>query len=164
MIYLIDSNTFMTAARTFYSFDFGDTFWNFLVDKASQNLIKSIDKVWDEIKDGEDKLKQWAQEQFSKHFLSTQSNQVFKSYKELVQWAETQQQYSRNAKNEFMKEKNADAWLIAFARQSNDYCIVTFEKLNPNIQRKIPIPNVCNAFNIQFCDLYEMLKKLNFQF
>lgn len=28
MIYLLDSNAFITAARSYYSFDFGNVFWN----------------------------------------------------------------------------------------------------------------------------------------
>lgn len=58
MAYLLDSNTFMTAARSYYSFDFGTRFWDFLVLEAQKNNIFSIDKVLDEIKKGNDKLKE----------------------------------------------------------------------------------------------------------
>lgn len=49
MIYLIDSNTFMTAARTFYSFDYGTKFWDFLELQAINNALASIDKVLEKL-------------------------------------------------------------------------------------------------------------------
>lgn len=52
MIYLIDSNTFMTAARTFYSFDYGSKFWDFIEVQAKNNALASIDKVFEEINKG----------------------------------------------------------------------------------------------------------------
>lgn len=64
-----------------------------------------------------------------------------------------------------MREDNADTWLIAFAMtKREEYIIVTFEKENNQIKRKIPLPNVCKYFQINYCDLYQMLKNLNFKF
>jgi len=165
MIYLIDSNTFMTAARTFYSFDFGAKFWDFLIQEAQNGNLASIDKVLKEINKGNDDLEKWANEKFLNYFLGTKDNQVIQKYAQLMQWAEKQSNYyTRNAIDEFMKEDNADPWLIAYSLAKNrDYTIVTFEKENNAIKRKIPIPNVCKVFNIQYCDLYHMLKNLKFQ-
>ncbi|GAB4454995.1 MAG: DUF4411 family protein [Bacteroidia bacterium] len=165
MKYLLDANTFMTAARNFYSFDYGTKFWDFLEDQARNDVLASIDKVLNEINKGNDELKNWANGNFSNYFLSTKSNTIFQKYGELMQWAENQNNhYTRNAIDEFMKEDNADPWLIAFASKNIDeYIIVTFETSNPNRKNKIPIPNVCEALNIKYCDLYQMLKDLNFK-
>jgi hypothetical protein len=82
-----------------------------------------------------------------------------------MQWAENQgKNYTRNAIDEFMQEDNADPWLIAYALAKNrNYTIVTFEKFNQNKKNKIPIPNVCIYYKINYCDLYEMLRNLNFR-
>ncbi|MGQ9864628.1 MAG: DUF4411 family protein [Bacteroidia bacterium] len=165
MIYLIDSNTLMTAARTYYSFEFGNNFWDFLLEKAKTGQIKSIDKVYDEIQKGNDKLKEWTERQFVNYFSPTDNINILYKYADLVNWAENQDQYSRNAKNEFMNESNADVWLLAFAMQDpQTYKIVSFEKFNTNIKKKIPIPNACAKFNIQYCDLFEMMRDLEFRF
>jgi len=150
MIYLINSNTFMTAARTFYSFDYGTKFWDFLEEQATSQVLASIDKVFEEINRGDDELKNWANRNFSKYFLSTKNETVFQKYAELMQWAEIKNNhYTRNAIDEFMKEDNADPWLIAFAsKNSDEYIIVTFETSNPNRKNKIQIPDVCDAFKI----------------
>lgn len=165
MIYLVDSNTFMTAARTFYSFDYGTKFWDFIEEQAKNNALASIDKVFEEINKGNDALKNWANKNFSKYFLTTKEEPIFEKYAELMQWAENQgKNYTRNAIDEFMKEDNVDPWLIAYSLAKNrNYTIVTFEQEDKYRKNKIPIPNVCNYFQIKCCDLYEMLKNLNFQ-
>jgi len=163
--YLIDANIFITASRTYYDFDFGNSFWDFLVEQGEKKIIASIDKVLNELKKGDDKLKEWATKEFSNCFIDTTSDKVLQQYAILMQWADSQRnQYSKNAIEEFMKENNADAWLISLALTDIDkYVIVTFEKENNQIKRKIPIPNVCKEFNIKYFDLFQMLKKLNFK-
>ena len=163
--YLIDANIFITASRTYYDFDFGNSFWDFLVNQGKKKNIASIDKVFDELNNGNDKLNEWANNYFSNYFIDTTTDKVLEQYAILMQWVDKQRnQYTQNAIDEFMKENNADAWLISLALTDIDkYVIVTFEKENNQIKRKIPIPNVCNAFNIKYCDLFQMLKKLNFK-
>ena len=141
MTYLIDSNTFMTAARSFYSFDFGEKFWDFLIMEAKKGNLASIDKVLAEINKGKDALKEWANQKFSNYFLSTDDERVILKYGELMRWVGTQEKnYTSNAVDEFMKEDNADPWLIAFAMiDLKLYTIVTFEKYHPDMKRKIPI-------------------------
>jgi hypothetical protein len=155
----------MTAARFFYSFDFGTKFWDFLLEWAQNSTVASIDKVFDEINKGYDDLKKWANEKFREYFLNTKNEQVFIQYKKLMRWADKQNNhYMRNAIDDFMKEDNADPWLIAFALiDKSNYTIVTFEKPNPTRKNKIQIPNVCQKFGVECCDLYDMLKNLNFR-
>jgi len=163
--YLIDANIFITASRTYYDFDFGNSFWDFLVDQGKKKNIASIDKVFDELNNGNDELNVWANNYFSNYFIDTTTDEVLEQYAILMQWVDKQRnQYTQNAIDEFMKENNADAWLISLALTDKDkYVIVTFEKENNQIKRKIPIPNVCKAFNIKYCDLFQMLKKLKFK-
>ena len=37
------------------------------------------------------------------------------------------------------------------------------ERENDQKRIKIPIPNVCKEFQVQYCDLYKMLRDLNFR-
>ncbi len=144
---------------------FGTKFWDFLLEYAQNSTVASIDKVFDEINKGNDDLKEWANTKFKKYFLNTENEQVFLKYAELMQWAEKQNNhYNRNAIDDFMKVDNADPWLIAFALiDKSNYTIVTFEKPNPTRKNKIQIPNVCQEFGVECCDLYDMLKNLNFR-
>jgi len=156
----------MTASRSYYSFEFGTQFWDFLVKKGKENEVASIDKVLDEINKGDDKLKIWANKQFKEYFFSTKNVEVFDKYAEVVKWSESMKDhYNRHAIDEFMKEDNADTWLIAFAlTKQSKFEIVTFERDNKKQKEKIPIPNVCKKFDIKCCDLFEMMRRLKFNF
>jgi DNA polymerase III epsilon subunit-like protein len=83
---------------------------------------------------------------------------VFDAYKEIIEWAMRQTQFTEPAKAEFASV--ADSWLIACAK-AHDYIIVTHEVYDANIKRKIPIPNVCHAFGINYINTFEMLRRLN---
>ena len=131
-------------------------------------LIKDLVKRYDRIVEGNRKAsynEQQIREEFLNYFLTTKEEPIFQKYAELVQWAENQDNhYTRNAIDEFMKEDNADPWLIAYSLAKNrNYTIVTFEKVNQNKKNKIPIPNVCDYYKINYCDLFEMLRNLNFR-
>jgi hypothetical protein len=49
-------------------------------------------------------------------------------------------------------------------KNKQKFAIVTFERKDDGIKRRIPIPNVCEEFGIKYCDLYWMLKNLKFRF
>jgi Domain of unknown function (DUF4411) len=161
--YLVDSNIFMEAARRYYPLDFAKPFWDAMIKFAKQGKIISIDKVFDELKQGNDLLKEWAVNDFKNYFDDTQTEDVLKNYIELVQHAQAQTQYNQAAKDRFMEDDNADTWILAYAR-TNNCVIVTHEVADSNIKRNIPIPNICKDFDIKYCDTFEMLRALDFNF
>jgi len=161
--YLIDANIFMEAARRYYPLDFAKPFWDGLLTFAQQGKVTSIDKVLSEIQCGNDPLKDWAETSFQNYFLSTQTSSVLQQYVIMVQWAQAQQQYNQTAKDRFMEDDNADTWVLAYAK-ANNCIIVTHELPDANIKKNIPIPNVCNAYQIPYCDTFHMLRQLGFSF
>ena len=161
--FVLDSDTFIRAARTHYSFDFAMTFWNGLINFAQNGIICTIDKVYEELILGDDALSDWIKNKFPQYILDTQTDEILSSYTQLISWVQQQNQFTQNAKDEFYELDNADAWLIAFAN-SHDITLVTHEIFNPTIKKKVPIPNVCQLFNIRYIDIYQMLKELNFHF
>jgi len=161
--YIIDANTFMEAARGYYSFDFAKPFWSKLPIYAANRQILSLDKVLDEINKGDDELKKWANSSFKSYFMDSQTSQVIQVYADLVNWADGQRQYHQTAKDQFMEDDNADAWIIAFAKAHN--CIlITDEKSNPASQKRVLIPDVCDAFRVPYTDVFSMLRSLGFSF
>lgn len=134
--YIIDANLFVEAARGYYSFEFETPFWDKLVTYANDGKILSIDKVFDELNEGDDQLKKWASSDFRPYFANSQSGQIALVYSDLVNWVNKQTIYLPLAKNTFMDEKVADAWIIAYAK-ANDCILVTQEKSNPASQRRV---------------------------
>lgn len=162
-MYVLDANVFITASRSYYSFDFAKKFWDFLVEKAKENIVGSVDKVHQELKKGDDELKKWADADFKKYFYSTKSNDILSEYKKLVSEVNNSSQYIDKAKEEFAQEDNADAWVIAYAL-ARDYKVVTLEKSKPASTKKVYMPDVCMRFNVEFLDTFQLLKYLGFEF
>ncbi len=161
--YIIDANIFMQAARHYYSFDFAKPFWDGLVKFAEDGRILSLDKVYDEIMRGNDALKKWSEVEFREHFKKSETIPITEHYAELCIWAESEMQYDREAKDVFMKRHEADAWVIAYAKMYN-CTVVTSEVYDAKITVSIPIPNVCDAFKIPYCNTYQMIRNLGFAF
>lgn len=160
-VYVLDANVFIQAARRYYAFDLAPKFWEALVRHGGGGQIKSIDRVKQELERGKDELATWAREIFADAFASTDDTDFIRSFAEIMTWVQAQGQFSDAAKADFAS--GADGWLVAYARVKG-CVVVTHEVLDPNIRRKVPIPNVCEAFGVPFVDTFEMLRALGVRF
>lgn len=156
-VYVLDANVFIQAYRNYYPFDIALGFWEALVHHAQNGRIVSIDRVKAEIDRGNDQLKEWANEVFSPYFASTSSPECIDAYRQVIAWVESEEQFRRSAKDEFAS--GADGWVIAYA-MAQGYVVVSTEKLNLEVQRRVPIPNVCHQFNVRCIDTFQMLREL----
>lgn len=103
-------------------------------------------------------------DKFDFAFIETNTDsEIITKYADLMKWANLQTQYSQNARNEFAQVENADPWIIATASVRN-FIIVTHEVFDSTIKKKIPIPNVCEDFDIRYIDTFTLLRELNFSF
>lgn len=162
--YIIDSNVLIEAHRRYYSLDIAPAFWNFLIESAKFGRIQGIDRVYDEILKGKDELAKWVKNSFSFTFLNTKNDSdVLKKYGTLINWAYGHSQFNQAAKDEFARVENADAWVVAYALSKN-YVVVTQEVFDKNVRKKIPIPNVCIAFDVKYINTFTLLRELNFKF
>ena len=159
--YLLDANVFIEAARRYYAFDIAPGFWSNLDKLATSGRLYSIDRVKKELKGLKDELADWVDNTFSHAFVSTDEDNIIKCYADIMIWVNAQDQFKDGAKSEFAK--SADGWLIAYAKV-RDYVVVTHEVLSKDVRRKVPVPNVCRAFNVKFVDTFEMLRSLHVRF
>ena len=155
--YVLDANVFIEAARRYYAFDIVPQFWVSLVDLAMAGSVVSIDRVQTELQRGKDTLAQWATTDFATGFASTNDPDVKREYANMIEWVMGQNQFKDAAKAKFARD--ADGWLVAYAR-ANNYVVVTHEELAPDVRNKVPIPNVCHAFDVQYIDTFAMLRAL----
>lgn len=156
-IYLLDANIFVQASRRYYAFDIAPTFWEKLIEHAVGGRIRSIDRVQTELVRGNDDLASWAEKEFSTYFERTDRNEIVEVYQAIISWVQQHPQFHDSAKANFAS--GADGWLIACAKVQN-YIIVTQEQFNPQIKRKVPIPNVCDEFSVATIDTFTMLRAL----
>lgn len=163
--YLIDTSVFIQAHRLYYSFTLCPGFWDSLVMMHDKGRVFSIDRVFDEICEGEeDELTIWAKKAMPKScFCDSSEAEVQGWYAQIQIWANAQPQFHAAAKAEFADE--TDAWVVAYAGAKN-MTVVTQEVFSPDIKNRIPIPNVCKAndFKVPCVDVYAMLNRLGIQF
>lgn len=158
-VYVLDANIFIEAYKRYYAFDIVPAFWRSIKQQAEAGRIKSIDRVFQEISafPGKDDLKMWATSEFVNYFASTEMEEVFQSFREVMNWSVAQSQFTEAARAEFATI--ADSWLIAYAKAYN-YVIVTHELFSAESKRRIPIPNVCRHFAIPCINTFDLLRRL----
>ena len=167
-LYVLDTNVFITAYQRYYGLDFARPFWDFLVQAAQTGHLLSIDKVKEEIVGGGDDLATWFTENFQDYCISTRTADVLNAYQMLVQHVQNNIIYHQRAKNEFMDIGNADAWLLAYCwdvhQKGTEVCLVTLEMSNANARKRIPIPNICQDFGLDYCNSFDLIRALKFSF
>lgn len=163
-VYVLDTNLFIQAHKAIYPLDVFTSFWDTLKELAEQDHIISIDKVKDEIDEIEDGLKSWIETNLpDRFFKETSTPEIIDKYSQLPHWAESRaDHYQRAAIDEFLEFKKADAWLVAYCLETGD-TLVTQEVSNPERKNKIPLPEVCIAHGVEYCDMMEMLRNLHIQ-
>lgn len=165
MTYLVDSSCFMTASRGYYPIDIAISFWNKIAQLARNHAFYSIDKVEAEIKQNDDELSRWCSDNLpSDFFISTEREDVYAKYAELVNWAQ-----GRNIKqtgvDKFIDETKADIYFVAFSALSpSEYTIVTEESSAINSKKDIKLPDACSAFGIRAISFMQMFRELKIQF
>lgn len=159
MGFILDANTFIQAHRRFYAFDICPGYWDSLIWHQRHGNLCSIDRVADELRRGDDELSRWAIESLGETaFMPTNDAETVARYADLIIWVQAQTQFLDYAKEQFAQV--ADGWLVAYAKRTAG-TVVTLEEFDPNVRRRVPIPNVCRAFDVDFITTFEMLRSLN---
>lgn len=160
--FLLDTNVLISAHRQYYQFQFCPAFWDCLTQQSAEGRICSIDRVKNELSNQGDALDDWVSSASAIFFESTADESVVEIYADLMQWSQDTNQYTPEALAEFASV--ADAWLIAHAK-ANGLELVTLEtRKDPNVKKRIPIPNACDHFNVKCITTFEMLEFLDVSF
>ncbi len=122
--------------------------------------VFSIDKIRDELIDGNDRLVRWAKKMPKSFFVPSNTANIAAEYSQIIQWVQTSFK-RQDAVSSFAAK--ADGWLIATAKVGG-FTIVCEEQFNPSAQRRVPNPNVCKQFGVMYCNVYEMLRQLHVKF
>jgi hypothetical protein len=110
---------------------------------------------------GEDELLRWAKKLPKSFFASTGELEIVAWYRRLAEWVDAEPQFLHRAREEFATA--ADGWLVAYAKVNNG-SVVTLEEFDPVIKKKVPIPNLCRAFDVECITPFEMLRRLKVVF
>jgi len=159
---ILDANIFIEARKRYYAFDICPGYWGALLHHHGSGALCSLDRIRDELTDKNDELSQWANGTAPAAFFhGSQDPAVIAQYGEIMAWVQAQAQFMDAAKADFAS--GADGWLIAYAAV-HGHRVVTEEVLDANIRKKVPIPNVCAAFGVDYGNTWEMLRTHQIQF
>jgi Domain of unknown function (DUF4411) len=155
-MYLLDMNVLTEAKNRYYAFPICPGFWNWLRQESARGTVGSVDKIRDEIEAGDrdDPLRQWIRHDSPLNFHSPDSHTI-QALKEISNWVADQNCPERE--KQFFLSK-ADPLLIAYAKAHN-HTVVTHEVLVGPTSKKVKIPNVCEAMQVQWLDCFKMLHK-----
>ena len=158
-IFAIDSNILITAKNREYAFDIAPSFWEKLLQNA--NRIVLLDEVKKEIYKGDsnDLLRKWLKSNESLFINMPTDIDVANAYSDIMGTVFSDAAFD-NVKGKAEFSGIADSWICAYCL-AKGHTLVTFEKFDKNIKRKVLIPNVCVEFNIPYIDLYTMMRKLS---
>lgn len=157
-VYLLDANTFIEAARRYYAFDLAPPFWRHLIRLAKEGKIASIDRIKEQIENGNDTLAQWVKDgNLKSAFASTEQDDVIAAYQEIVARVQNNARFTSAAKATFAKDP--DGWFVAYAKAKN--CnVVSHEVVRPGARNRVMIPNICQQFGVPFVNTFDMLRAL----
>jgi len=163
--YLLDTNILIQPYRTYYAMDLCPGFWDFLEKEFSAGQAFSIEKVYYEIIRNTDELTQWVKNSVDKRSFVDQSkdNLVITQYEKVSNWVMDSKQFSGSAKREFLLPNEADPWICAYASIYSSI-VVTGEGYRPGARNKVPLPNVLQAFEVPYIDIYDFLRKEHARF
>lgn len=157
-MYLIDSNVLIQAKNLHYEFDICPGYWNWLDIAHADQRVSSVERVGNELAAGNDQLTTWAAARSS--FFVAPDHAVVNSLALVSQWV-VSQTFAQAAISEFLSV--ADYYLIAQAH-AHGHVVVSHEKFDANIRKKVKIPNVCKGLGVRCISNFEMLKMENAQF
>ena len=158
--YILDANIFIAAWRDHYPIDLYPGFWECLQRFSQENRLSSVDKVRHEI-NSPDELVAWLKRHWPGAFSSTRNPEVASAFSKMQRWVQSNTQFLPAAKHEFAQA--ADGWMAAYAKVHNAI-VVTNEVPDPNVKRRVPLPNLCKQFDIDYCNTIDMLRGLGVTF
>ncbi len=160
-VFVLDANVFISAKNSYYAFDIVPAFWKGLISFSSDGRVRSIDRIKKQLEDGNDELADWIKGgNMGEAFVSSGTPEVVEAYEEIVNWVQSNSQFSPAAKAAFASDP--DGWLVAYVKASPECVLVTQEVFNGQIKWKVPIPNICKALGIRYLDTFGMLRELGF--
>lgn len=155
--YLLDANVFIEAENRHYGFGICPGFWKLIEHHANITLV-SVKPIRGELET--EALIDWAKHRVPDTFFrEVDAPEVVAEYGKMMQWVMTNPRFFRQAKEKFAGE--ADCWLAAYAKvHGSEWVVVTEEEYAPDVKRKVPLPNLCREFGIEYMDTVAMVKEL----
>jgi hypothetical protein len=162
MAYLLDANVLITAKRDHYRFATFPCFWDYLLHRAADTTLRSIDPVRQELMIKQDELSHWVASACPDAMFEVPDGATGVALTKLGIWTmDPRRPYSPAARAEFLRVP--DSVLVAHAL-AHGHIVVTHEKPAPTAVNKVKIPDACNAIGVRWIDPYALLQEIGARF
>ncbi len=159
MKYLLDANTYIEAKNLYYGMDLCPGYWQWLDVQYQNNLVNTVQPIFKELKNYGDELSGWVKAR-EVQFLSVTEDATQKLYAAIAQYV-ADGDYQPANRDQFLA--GADPWLIAKAGTIGSV-VVTHETMVGSESKKVKIPNICNQFEVDYINSFDLLNRLNARF
>ncbi|MEP6832228.1 MAG: DUF4411 family protein [Gemmatimonas sp.] len=160
MLFLLDTNVLIDAARDYYPLEMVPEFWDWLVYQGTIGNIKMPLEIYEEGCDGNDQLAAWLRSSVVKAalVLAEEVRPDTVSYVVI-------NGYAPDLTDADIITMGRDPFLIAYGLADViGRCIVTTESSRPTRRRaNRHVPDVCSGFGLACCNTFEMTRRLGFR-
>jgi hypothetical protein len=134
-------------------------FWEWLEFMGNKDIVKIPIEIYEEIMEGNDGLASWAKKINIQSALSLKEDTDVTLVSRIIDDG-----YANNLTEDEVEKLGRDPFLIAYALTNKmNRCIVTTEASKPSkIRANRHIPDVCDYFDISWCNTYRFIDELNF--
>ena len=160
MIYLLDADSLIRAANTFYRLKRVAPFWEWLEEQGNLENVKIPIEQYEEVTAGnkEDELVKWLIQPTVKKalLLDEEADPAIVAKVTLDGYG--------NLDDQGIEEVGRDPFLISYGYDDpGNRIVVTFENSAPSKQGKNrKIPDVCADLNVNCCNLFDLIEDLDF--
>lgn len=167
-IFLLDSNTFITPYRLYYSFDFAPGYWQQLATSLQLDNVVVLDVVFKEVSKMEDELSTWIKNLNNFKPRSTRTSSILVNYGKVLNYVQSCGLYKDEALRNWSQEYIADPWLIAVAMDLNATIITEETPVGSGLSTKNPsrnakLPDVAKNFGVKCKNLFYFMRQMNFK-
>ena len=158
MIYLLDADTLIRAASTFYRINRVPQFWEWLQHQGTFGNIKIPSEQFEEITAGKGQLVDWLKDEMVKEALEFDEEADPSLVAEVTQLG-----YGDLDENDIEKV-GRDPFLISYGlAAAENRCVVTFENSAPSkVGKNRKIPDVCKDLGVDCQTLFHVIEALDF--
>ena len=159
MLYLLDADTLITGDRGAYPLARFPVFWQWLAHQGATGRVKVAVEQFEEVTAGRGDLVDWLKDAPVKAALLLDEEADPSVVAQVVA-----QGYAPDLDEQEVEQLGRDPFLIAHAlREPGRRTVVTFEVSKPSKQRaNRKVPDVCRAVGVPCCDLYRLIRDLDF--
>lgn len=159
MLFLLDANVLIDAARDYYPLEMVPEFWEWLAHHGSIGNIKMPLEIYEEVCDGNDLLAEWLRDPQIKAAILLAEEVHTDAVSHVVSNG-----YAPDLNDADIITMGRDPFLIAYGLvDPSARCIVTTEASRPSRKRaNRHVPDVCNGFGLSCCNTFEMTRRLGF--